>query len=558
MRFSVTILLFGLAASGFGQTYTYSVFDPPGAIFTTVTGMNNAGQIVGSYTDAKGIHNFLRSADGSTYTTIDFVGATPGSTTIGAINNVGQIAGTFVDPSTGYTRCYLGKADGSSFTPFDLPDFGPGGGPRGLNDSGEISGGIVEVDTIGSGFLRTPDGILTTIALPGSGIRARGLDASGDIVGYYIAGGGEGEFLFHGFIRNPAGVFTTLDIPGTDNGAQLAAINNHGQVTGNWFPAYAGFASIADGSFPFFAIPGAQSVYPAAIDDAGRVAGSFGDGTSVHGFLAIPSTGSTQPFIRTAAPGVITALGFGGAPSIAPGSWIEIYGENLSSATRAWTASDFTGNTAPTSLSGVTVSVGGIPAVVSYISPGQVNAFMPSTISTGSVQVTVSKGAQTSLPYSVTVNAVQPSLAVLPRTSEANSHYLTAVFPDFVTYVLPPGYTAAVPTSAGHPGDTIILFGMALGPVSPPIADGQIATQASTMVTLPTVSFQGAPATVTYAGLVPGALGLYQINVIVPNVPMPGGQTSNNSAIVSVQVNGVNLPMQNPPPAFYTLPVAQE
>ena len=67
-------------------------------------------QIVGSYTDANGTHNFLRSADGSTYRTIDLAGAKPGTTTIGAINNVGQIAGTFVDPSTRLIRCYLGNA----------------------------------------------------------------------------------------------------------------------------------------------------------------------------------------------------------------------------------------------------------------------------------------------------------------------------------------------------------------------------------------------------------------------------------------------------------------
>jgi uncharacterized protein (TIGR03437 family) len=255
---------------------------------------------------------------------------------------------------------------------------------------------------------------------------------------------------------------------------------------------------------------------------------------------------------------VITALAFGGASTVAPGTWMEIYGENLSSTTRAWQASDFSGDTAPTSLSGVTVSIGGVPAFVSYISPGQVNAFVPSTVTAGSVQVTVANGAQASAPYTVTVNAVQPSLLVLPHTGDANSQYLAAVFPDFVTYVLPPGYTTAVPTRVAQAGDTIVLFGMGLGPVNPSVPSGQIAAQASILETLPTVSFNGTPATVTFAGLMAGTVGLYQINVVVPILVMPAGQADNYSVDVVVQVNGVTLPSEVPAPTHLTLPVAQQ
>jgi len=155
MKYSVTTLVFALAGLASAQSYVYFTFAPPGASATTVTGMNNAGQIVGSYTDAKGTHNFLRSVEGSTYTTINLTGAAPGTTTIGAINNVGQIAGTYTEASTGLGRCYLGSADGSTFTPFDLPDFGPAFGPHGLNDNGEVSGAIVEVSASSAyGFVR--------------------------------------------------------------------------------------------------------------------------------------------------------------------------------------------------------------------------------------------------------------------------------------------------------------------------------------------------------------------------------------------------------------------
>ena len=393
--------------------------------------MNNAGQIVGSYQDAKGTHNFLRSADGASYTTIDLPGAVPGATTTGAINNLGQIAGNYIEASSGSYRSYIRSADGSTFTPFDIPNFGPGFGPKGINDKGDVSGARMEVSASSAdGFLRTADGTYTPIDVAG-GTRVRGIDNNGDIVGWYKVGGSE-EGLIHSFLLSPAGAVTTFDLPGTDNFTQLIAINNRGQIAGNSSGSYFGFAGIADGSFPILTILGAQATFPAAIDDNGRVAGYYSDGATNHGFLAVPTSGSTQPVIRSQPPGVISALAFGGASTIAPGTWIEIYGENLASTTRAWCASDFTGNAAPTSLDGVKVSINGIPAYVSYISPGQVNALVPSAVVAGTARVMVTNGTQVGTPFSVTVNATQPAMLVLPRTSNEYSQDLGAVFPDFV------------------------------------------------------------------------------------------------------------------------------
>ena len=53
------------------------------------------------------------------------------------------------------------------------------------------------------------------------------------------------------------------------------------------------------------------------------------------------SSGAGQPPAISAG-GVITASAFGAAPSVAPGSWIEIYGTNLAARrTRSWTTADF-------------------------------------------------------------------------------------------------------------------------------------------------------------------------------------------------------------------------
>jgi uncharacterized protein (TIGR03437 family) len=94
--------------------------------------------------------------------------------------------------------------------------------------------------------------------------------------------------------------------------------------------------------------------------------------------------------------GVVSASSFGQFKSIAPGSWIEIYGSDLSTNSRSWGGADFSGVNAPTSLDGTKVTVGGQAAFIDYISPGQVNAQVPSNVGTGSQPIVVTTAAGTS------------------------------------------------------------------------------------------------------------------------------------------------------------------
>jgi uncharacterized protein (TIGR03437 family) len=52
------------------------------------------------------------------------------------------------------------------------------------------------------------------------------------------------------------------------------------------------------------------------------------------------------------------------------------------------------------------------------------------------------------------------------------------------------------------------------------------------------------PATILYAGLVPESIGLYQFNIVVPNVPVPDPGAPGWDYPVNVTFNGVPL-MQN-------------
>ena len=216
--------------------------------------------------------------------------------------------------------------------------------------------------------------------------------------------------------------------------------------------------------------------------------------------------------------GVISAGAFGAFASAAPGSWIEIYGTNLSFSRRQWATADFSGSTAPTSLDKTSVTVGGQPAFVDYVSGSQINVQVPSNVQTGSQALVVKNPVGSSNSYNLTVNATQAGL--LSQYKVGSVPYLTAVFPDGKTLVMPANAVSGVTSRPAKAGDTITLYGVGFGPVTPAVAAGQIAPQQSyTLNSQFQISIGGQPATVSYAGLSPGAVGLYQFNVVVPGVP---------------------------------------
>src|SRR6516164_874060 len=65
-----------------------------------------------------------------------------------------------------------GAAKGGTFTIFDVPGAGTGflegTFPLGINPAGTITGYYQDADFLGHGFLRSPDGVITTFDPPGS------------------------------------------------------------------------------------------------------------------------------------------------------------------------------------------------------------------------------------------------------------------------------------------------------------------------------------------------------------------------------------------------------
>jgi len=242
--------------------------------------------------------------------------------------------------------------------------------------------------------------------------------------------------------------------------------------------------------------------------------GANNDGTVFRFQLSGGTVSAAGPSIS----GVVSASAFGGFSSVAPGSWVEIYGSNLAPATQGWTGSDFIGNNAPTMLNGVSVSIGGQAAFVDYISATQVNAQLPSNIATGGpLQLTVTNANGTSVPVNITVNTTEPGLLAPASFLIGANQYVVAQHSDG-TYVLPVGAISGVASSPAKPGEILVIYGVGFGSVTPNIPAGEIATETNQLSTSFEVLFGKTPAKLPYFGLAPNFVGLYQFNVTVPAV----------------------------------------
>jgi uncharacterized protein (TIGR03437 family) len=194
---------------------------------------------------------------------------------------------------------------------------------------------------------------------------------------------------------------------------------------------------------------------------------------------------------------------------IVPGSWITIYGTNLSSETDNWISSIVNGKL-PTSLDNVKVSVGGEPAYISYISSTQIDAVAPN-VATGPVEVKVTNLGGTSAAVTTTAQAVQPAFFQWPGS------YAVATTLQY-TLAVKNGTFPSLTTTPAKPGEVIVLWGTGFGPTSPPAPAGIEAPSSPTYYTANTVTVTvgGKTATVYSAVLAPGFAGLYQVAIQIP------------------------------------------
>jgi probable HAF family extracellular repeat protein len=369
--------------------YTYTTLNDPLAGPTGGTGaygINDAGQIVGSYTRGTPSYSggsFLYNPEDGTYTALNDPWAYPGGYTFACgINDAGQISGYYFDTAQN-RHGFLYNPNGGTYTTLDDPVGTGHTVAYAINHAGQIVG--TYDNPTGHGFLYNPqDGTYTTLDDPvakaeGNLTEALGINDAGQIVGFYQTT--TGTHQLHGFLFS-GGTYTTLDDPfaGPD-GTVATGINNAGQIVGHYYDSAQNihgflYDSIR-GAYTTLDDPlapaGGQTVLE-GINDAGQIVGYYTDNSGEHGFLASPS-----PMLSSIAPSASFTQG-GSAVTLSPNLSVSDAGSaTLASATVSITGGAFAGdgdvlsaNTAGTSItasynsSTETLSLTGVDTLADY------------------------------------------------------------------------------------------------------------------------------------------------------------------------------------------------
>jgi uncharacterized protein (TIGR03437 family) len=192
----------------------------------------------------------------------------------------------------------------------------------------------------------------------------------------------------------------------------------------------------------------------------------------------------------------------------------------------------------PTSLDGVSVSMGGKAAYVYYVSPGQLNVLAPD-VPAGPTTVTVTTPGGVSSSFNATASVYSPAFFLWPGGQAV------ATRQDY-SYAAKPGTFAGAATVAAKPGEVIILWTTGLGPTIPAAPTGASIPGNGSYPTAsaPVITVNKIQAVVYGAALAPGSAGLYQIAIQVPpsladgDWPIQasiGGVQSSTGTVLSIQ-----------------------
>jgi uncharacterized protein (TIGR03118 family) len=246
-----------------------------------------------------------------------------------------------------------------------------------------------------------------------------------------------------------------------------------------------------------------------------------GPGGQKHGLL-----GSIQANPIVTSRNVVNAAQSAGG--ISANTFVTIKGNSLAATKRSWQTADFTGTKLPSSLDGVTVTMNGSPAYISYISPVQINVLTPADlVPSGPVQIVVSNNGLTSATATVQAQPAAPSFFLIN-----GDKYIAATHAD--NKLVGPPTLIANATTPAQPGETVVLYANGLGATTPAAVNGQVVSTPLVLADVPTVTVNNSPAKVEFAGLT--GTGLYQLNVTLPS-DLPDGD-----AAVVMQTAGASSP----------------
>jgi len=228
--------------------------------------------------------------------------------------------------------------------------------------------------------------------------------------------------------------------------------------------------------------------------------------------------------------GIVNAAGTTPDGTVAPGSIISIYGQDLAAALQVG-PSDPLAQT----IDNVTVTVNNILMPLMFVSPGQINAQVPNELAPGTYILTVNSLGQAPVTASFTVSRDAPGIFV-----ESNAENIP------LAAALHQNGSLITLSSPAVRNEIVSLYGTGFGPLSQQVGDGFAAPNSPlfTATDTVTVTADSVPIPATWAGAAPGLVGVDIVQFqIVSSIP------SDTNVNVVVTVGGkpsatVQLPVQ--------------
>ena len=202
--------------------------------------------------------------------------------------------------------------------------------------------------------------------------------------------------------------------------------------------------------------------------------------------------------------GAVSAASYAVSPTpVAPGSLLSVFGLGMAGSGGAAGSGSL-----PTTLGGVTVTIGGFTSPLVSVVPGvgdQINLQVPFELNgLAQADIVVNNNGVLGVPNTVAIG-VAPAFFTLSQSGTGAGAFLHGAT-----------FAPVSSTSPAQAGEVLLLYATGLGVVSPSIQTGALATTANVVGNV-TVTIGGFQATVQYAGTAPGFAGLYQLNVVVPS-----------------------------------------
>jgi uncharacterized protein (TIGR03437 family) len=235
-------------------------------------------------------------------------------------------------------------------------------------------------------------------------------------------------------------------------------------------------------------------------DASGLSNGAYNAVLSIEATDTLPQVIQIPVALVVGASGDISIAGVGnaasGALTFAPGQLVAVYGTGLAS-----TLGFATYQPLPFKINGTSATVNGISAPLWFVSPNQINLQLPYETSAGTAVLAINNGGKVAA-FNLPISAAAPG-----------------IFTDLSKNM--------VPVSSGTPGQTIFGFITGDGDLTPTLASGATSLTTSSpnfpKSRLPlSMTIGGEPASVVFSGVVPGLIGVTQINFTIPADLPPG------------------------------------